>query len=74
MSDIAQDAARMLEMLPEQEQRLAFEMLKRIVKAWDPDFTRLSPEEEARVMAAEAEIANGETISHAELLKMLGEN
>lgn len=43
-------------MLPDQEQSLALEIVKRLVLAWDPDFTKLTPEERRRLEAAE----NGE--------------
>lgn len=43
----------MLEMLPAQEQNFALELVKRLVRAWDPDFTKLTPEERARLEAAE---------------------
>lgn len=45
MSELARNTAHMLDMLPEQEQALAFEMVKRIVLAWDPDYTKLTKEE-----------------------------
>jgi len=32
---------------------LAFELVKRLVLAWDPDFTRVTPDEAARMQAAE---------------------
>ena len=48
-----QEIARMIDMLPEQEQELAFELVKRMVLAWDPDFTRVTPDEAARMQAAE---------------------
>ena len=35
----------MLDMLPEQKQNLACEMLKRIVLAWDADFTKVTLQE-----------------------------
>lgn len=60
MSIIAEKAASMIDMLPEQEQALAFEMLKRIVLAWDPDFTKVTPAEAAEIERAEQQIANGE--------------
>ena len=41
MSELARKTASMLDMLPHDEQKLAFEMLKRIVLAWDSDFTRV---------------------------------
>lgn len=62
MSELAQKTAVMLDMLPQAEQELAFEMLKRIVLAWDADFTKVTPAEAAALDAAEAEIARGETV------------
>lgn len=54
MSAQAQQIAAMLDMLPEQERNPALEMLKRIVLAWDPDYTRLTPSEAAELKEAEA--------------------
>ena len=53
MSAQAQQIAAMLDMLPEQERNLAFEMVKRIVLAWDPDYTKLTPSEAAGLEEAE---------------------
>ena len=53
MSDMALEIARMIDMLPEEEQRLAYEIIKRFVIAWDPDFTKLTPEEARQVEEAE---------------------
>lgn len=64
MSELAQRTARMLDMLPAQEQALAFEMLKRIVLAWDADFTKLTEAEALSLQQAEEELARGETVSH----------
>ena len=66
MSELAQKTAAMLDMLPEKEQTLAFEMLKRIVRAWDSDFTRLTPSEAVQVAEAEREIERGEVFSDAD--------
>ncbi len=49
----AQEIARMVDMLPEEEQTLAFDLVKRLVLAWDPDFTKVTPEEAAQLQAAE---------------------
>lgn len=54
MSAQAQQIAAMLDMLPEQERNLAFEMVKRIVLAWDSDYTKLTPREAAELTEAEA--------------------
>ena len=43
----------MMEMLPVEEQNFAYEFIKRLVLAWDPDFTKVTPEEAARIEAAE---------------------
>ncbi len=37
---IQREIDEMLEILPDEEQRLALELIKRIVLAWDPDFTK----------------------------------
>ena len=53
MSEIALDAARMLDMLPESEQSFAVEFIKKLVRAWDPDFTKVTPEEARQIAHAE---------------------
>ncbi|MDE6993487.1 MAG: hypothetical protein K2P41_03545 [Lachnospiraceae bacterium] len=53
MATKVQEIARMIDMLPEQEQELAFQLIKRMVLAWDPDFTRVTPDEAVRIHAAE---------------------
>lgn len=53
MSDKTMQIAEMLDMLPEQEQNLACEMLKRIVLAWDSDFTKVTPQERKQLEEAE---------------------
>ena len=67
MSELAQKTASMLDMLPAKEQQLAYEIMKRIVLAWDPDFTRLTPSEAALLQQAEAEVARGETVSEDDI-------
>ena len=42
MSEKALEAARLIEMLPEDDQNFAFEFIKKLVRAWDPDFTKLT--------------------------------
>lgn len=67
MSELAQKAASMLDMLPHAEQELAYELVKRIVLAWDADFTKVTPAEAAAIEEAEAEVARGETIADDEI-------
>lgn len=53
MSTQIQEIVTMLDMLPEQEQNLALELLKRIVLAWDSDYTKLTPKESKELVEAE---------------------
>lgn len=53
MSEIAMNAARMLNLLPEEDQNFALEFIKKLVQARDPDFTKVTPEEAAAISAAE---------------------
>jgi hypothetical protein len=45
MTAQVKEITEMLEMLPEREQNLAFELVKRIVLAWDSDYTKMTPKE-----------------------------
>lgn len=67
MTAIAKQTVELLEMLPEQEQKLANALIKRMVLAWDSDFTKLTPAERQRLELAEQEIDAGETILHDEI-------
>lgn len=53
MSSTAMNAARMHDMLPDEDQALAYEFIKKLVKAWDPDFTKVTPEEAEELKKAE---------------------
>lgn len=53
MSNTALDVARMLDMLPAEEQTFAYEFVKRLVKAWDADYTKVTPDEARQIEAAE---------------------
>lgn len=52
------------EMLPEQEQNLAMELVRRLVLAWDLDYTKLTTVERARLEEAE----NGEYINAKDIV------
>lgn len=53
MSDVAMDAARLIDMLPEDDKNFAYEFIKKLVLAWDPDFTKVTSEEAKYIAAAE---------------------
>ena len=67
MSAVSKQILDMIDMLPEQEQELAFELIKRMVLAWDSDFTKLTPLERDRLSKANKEIEKGETVNHSEI-------
>ena len=62
MAPISQQIAEMVEILPDADQELAYALVKKLVLAWDPDFTRTTPAEAAAMAAAEAELARGEYV------------
>ena len=56
MSALAMDIARMVSMLPESDQKFAHEFVKKLVLAWDPDFTKVTSEAEEGEFLSENEI------------------
>lgn len=67
MTQVVQESVKMLEMLPESEQELANQLIKRIVLAWDPDYTKLTPDEKKRLEEAEQRIDNGDYVRDNEI-------
>ncbi|MCM1219409.1 MAG: hypothetical protein NC548_33435 [Lachnospiraceae bacterium] len=63
MTKTIEQTVTMLEMLPTQEQNLAMELVKRLVLAWDPDYTKLTPDERIHLESAE----NGEYINSEDI-------
>ena len=53
MSSIAMEAARLMDSLPEADKAFAYEFIKKLVLAWDPDFTKVTDEEAKRIEEAE---------------------
>ena len=53
MSTLAMDTAKLIDMLPVDDQKFAYEFVKRLVLAWDPDFIKVTPEEAERIKKAE---------------------
>lgn len=54
MSELAMKTAELLDMLPESDQKFAYEFVKKLVRAWDPDYTRVTPQEARELAEAEA--------------------
>lgn len=64
MSTATKQVIDLMEILPESEQNFALEFIKKLVIAWDPDFTKVTPSERVELEQAMKEIENGETIPH----------
>ena len=61
MTSRTAEIAEMIDILPDRDKDLAYELIKKLVLAWDPDFTKLTPTERARLDEAERD---PETVSH----------
>jgi hypothetical protein len=64
MSTATKEAIDLMEILPESEQNFALEFIKKLVLAWDPDFTKLTSAERKELEEAEKSIAENGTIPH----------
>ena len=53
MSDIVMNAASMMELLPDSDKNFVYEFIKKMVMAWDPDFTKVTTAEAERTEKAE---------------------
>ena len=57
----------MLEMLPEDDVNLVYMMVERLIKSWDPDFTKLTKKEAVELHQIISEMDNGEYVSDDEI-------
>ena len=69
VEQIARKVENMVDMLPEQEQLLAYELVKRMVLAWDSDFTKLTQSEREALEISDEDFINNETIKHEDVWK-----
>lgn len=52
---------------PEAEQSLTYELLRKLVLAWDPDFTKLTPMEHTELENARANFENDNAVRMDEI-------
>lgn len=64
MSTATKEAINLMEILPESDQNFALEFIKKLVLAWDPNYTKVTPAERNALEAAERDIAENGTIPH----------
>ena len=53
MSEVVVKAAKLMNILPETDQNLAYELIKKLVLAWDPDYVKVTPDEAISMSKAE---------------------
>lgn len=71
MSGTVKEAIGLLEILAETDQNFALAFIKKLVLAWDPDYTKLTLMEHRELVDAEKDIEEKGTIYiAAELLEM----
>ena len=61
---VSKQAAQLVDILPNEDQALAFELVKKLVLAWDPDYVKSTPYEDAAMKQAMHEMKNGEYVLH----------
>ena len=45
MSTKTAEIAKMIDMLPDSDKELAYELIRKLVLAWDPDYTKVTEQE-----------------------------
>ena len=59
MSALVQQTTDMLMLLPDEDVSLVNAFVKKLVRAWDPDFTKVTDEERRIMEEADEEMKNG---------------
>ncbi len=67
MAPVAQQIAQMVDMLPAADQALALELVRKLVLAWDPDYTRATPSEDAAMQQAVRELEAGDYLTDKDI-------
>ena len=61
MSTVTKEVINLMEILPESDQNFALEFIRKLVLAWDPDYTKVTPAERKILEEAEKDIVeNGD--------------
>lgn len=59
MNALVTQTAEMLPLLPDEELSLVNTLVKKLIVAWDPDFTKVTPAEKKILDQADQEMADG---------------
>lgn len=55
--------AELLDILPDEDVRMVNALIKKLIIAWDPDFTKVTAKEKELLEKADAEMKRGEYVS-----------
>ncbi len=67
MNVATKEILNLMEILPESDQQLAVEIVKKFVLARDPDYTKITPSENLELEKAVEEIHRGDVVSHNDI-------
>lgn len=67
MSTLTANTIEIMNALPLEDQELLYSMAKKLIKAWDPDFTKLTSSEADELKAIIDEMSNGEFVTEDEI-------
>ena len=67
MSALVKQTTDMLTLLPDEDVSLVYEFVKKLIKAWDPDYTKVTPEERKILEQADREMEKGEYFTEDEV-------
>ena len=67
MSVKTKEIIEMIDMLPEIEQNLVVELIKRVVLAWDSDFSKVTPAERREIDEGDDDIRNGRAVGYNDI-------
>ena len=67
MSALVKQTTDMLMLLPEEDVSLINGLVKKLIRAWDPDFTKVTEEEKRILEEADKELKNGEYFTEDEV-------
>ena len=55
--------AKLLDILPDEDISIVNALIKKLVIAWDPDFTKVTPREKELLEKSDSEMKNGDFVS-----------
>lgn len=67
MSNLVNQTAELLALLPEDEILLVNSLVKKLVLAWDPEYTKVTPSERLSLEIADREMKKGEFFNKDEV-------